>query len=75
MKATNTPQSACEGKHRFLTMADARRTGKSMRRRGDKGRPAPYRCEVCRGYHIGTGFKTTPRPRPRYRLEEEDAYI
>lgn len=48
-------RKACEGKVRHESSAAAMRHIRSLRRQGDlyTGPLNAYRCEFCRGYHIG----------------------
>lgn len=44
--------ACCVGKHRFDSLAHAAVAVRRQNKRGE-GRVAPYRCDRCRGFHVG----------------------
>ncbi len=44
--------ASCNGKIRFETMGMARKVARQQSRRRESALE-PYRCVICRGYHIG----------------------
>lgn len=53
----------CLGKEAFDCFGLASKVAGRMRRRGRAGGPAPYRCQHCGQWHIGTGDPKRRRDR------------
>lgn len=53
MRSARVDKSNCEGKQRFASAVDALQVVRSMTRRHDN-KLNTYRCEHCRGWHIGS---------------------
>lgn len=58
MASLNRTITDCRGKHAFDSFDQADAVAKRMRRRkdtrgGNRKPPAPYRCTICRQWHLG----------------------
>jgi hypothetical protein len=53
MKRQSDPAASCRGKVRFDTATEARKVARRASSRNEDAIRA-YRCESCRGWHIGT---------------------
>lgn len=74
-RAFNTPETACIGKVKYDTAAQAAETNHAIqtksRGKNRNSRNHTYRCEFCKKWHIGRANKwKTKRTRQYFSVEE-----